>query len=102
VRESADTVWVRAQPPGHYVLQLYASHDMDSIRKFLREYHLAGKAHTVPTRHGGRLWYVVLYGSYPDRTAAVRASATLPPRIQQLKPWPRTFAAVSDVLEKKP
>lgn len=100
--EAAGAAWVRAQPPEHYVLQLYASHDMDSVRKFLRDYHLERKAHTVATRHGRKLWYVVLYGSYRDRTAAGKARATLPPRIQQLKPWPRTFAAVSKVLEKKP
>lgn len=100
--ESADAAWLRSQPREHYVLQLYASTDMASVKKFLHDYHLGDKARTVATRHSGKRWYVVLYGSYRDRAAAARASATLPPRIQQLKPWPRSIAAVDNVLEKKP
>jgi septal ring-binding cell division protein DamX len=42
---------------------------------------------------GGRPWYVVFYGLYPDATAAAAAKADLAAELATLKPIVRPLAA---------
>jgi DamX protein len=37
----------------------------------------------------GETWYVVVYGSYRDRTKAKAAISGLPVALRELKPWVR-------------
>ncbi|WP_254841991.1 SPOR domain-containing protein, partial [Pseudomonas aeruginosa] len=42
----------------------------------------------------GKPFYVVTYGSFPNRAAALAAVKKLPSKVQAGKPWPRTFASI--------
>jgi DamX protein len=42
----------------------------------------------------GKPFYVVTYGSFPSRAAAVAAVKSLSAKAQGGKPWPRTFASI--------
>ena len=45
-------------------------------------------------QHEGRPLYVVTYGSFPSRNAALEAIKKLPPSLQAGKPWVRSFTSV--------
>lgn len=45
-------------------------------------------------QHEGRPLYVVTYGSFPSRNAALEAIKKLPPALQAGKPWVRSFTSV--------
>ena len=44
--------------------------------------------------HQGAAWYVLMYGLYPSRKAALEGRDTLPAKIRKAKPWPRSLKAV--------
>ncbi len=46
----------------------------------------------------GKPLYVITYGSFPSRAAAVTAIKALPAKVQAGKPWPRTVASVQQEL----
>ena len=46
----------------------------------------------------GKPLYVVTYGSFANRDAAVAAIKNLPAKVQAGKPWPRTVASVQQEL----
>ena len=39
-------------------------------------------------------WYVLMYGVYPSRQAALEARDTLPAKGRKNKPWPRSLKSV--------
>ena len=46
----------------------------------------------------GRDWYVLVYGSYSDRSKARRAMNGLPASLSRSVPWVRSFASIHEVL----
>ena len=46
----------------------------------------------------GKPLYVITYGNFSSRDAAVAAIKTLPAKVQAGKPWPRTVASVQQEL----
>jgi DamX protein len=46
----------------------------------------------------GKPLYVITYGSFASRDAAVAAIKNLPAKVQAGKPWPRTVASVQQDL----
>ena len=92
--------WLWSRDPSHVTLQLLAGHDEQGIRRFLRQHRLLGKAAWYRTVRNGRPWFVVVYGDYADRRAARTVIDKLPPELQHLKPWPRTFGDVHAELNR--
>ncbi len=92
--------WLWSRDPSHVTLQLMAGHDEQGIRRFLRQHRLLGKAAWYRTVRNGRPWFVVVYGDYADRRAARAAIDKLPPALQHLKPWPRTFGDIHAELNR--
>jgi DamX protein len=50
------------------------------------------------TDRGGKPWFVLVYGDFSDRDAALKARAALPARLRQGGPWLREFAAIHAIL----
>ena len=46
----------------------------------------------------GKPLYVITYGSFSSRDAALNAIKALPAKVQAGKPWPRTVASVQQEL----
>jgi septal ring-binding cell division protein DamX len=93
-----DLAWLKRQPANHFTLQLLASPQITSLREFVKQHDLAGKAVMFETRtRDGKPWYALAYGSYPSHQAAEQASLTLPAGI---KPWIRRFASVQEGLAR--
>jgi DamX protein len=43
-------------------------------------------------------WYVLMYGIYPDREAALAGRNQLPKTLQNNKPWPRDLKSVHQAI----
>jgi len=68
-----DTQWVDAQPDNNLTLQLLGSHNLKPIRQYIKQYQLSDEARVYPTRHAGKDWYVLLYGSFDSPQQAQQA-----------------------------
>jgi septal ring-binding cell division protein DamX/type II secretory pathway predicted ATPase ExeA len=94
--------WLWSQDPRHFTLQLLGGRSADSVKDFIREHHLGGKAVYFKTWRDGADWYAVVYGVYPDRQAAQQAIKRLPGSLRSGSPWVRSFASVHADLAKSP
>lgn len=89
--------WLMQQPPGAFTLQLLGSRDPASISVFIRNNNLnPAESAFYKGRYREADWYVLLYGLYPDKAAALAARGSLPDRVQKAKPWPRNLKSVQD------
>jgi len=86
------TRWLEGQPGGNYVVQLYATYQRSSAEQFIAQHRLGAQAKVIATVREGKTWYVVIYGSYPDRTRARNAIGGLPDGVRRLSPWVRKIA----------
>ena len=94
--------WIWSQDPQHFTLQLLGSRQEASVRQFVRDHHLEGKATWFRSRQNGRDWYAVIYGVYPDRASALAARNALPAALRRQSPWARSFASIHSELEAAP
>jgi len=92
--QQARNDWVRSQDPTALTLQLFGSHDLENAEAFIQQHHLEQQAHYFLTSHNGEDWYSVVYGVYPDQSAAHKAIASLPVSLSRIKPWIRRFGDV--------
>ena len=93
-----------AEPDGRHSLELYLTDnsDPDRVERFLmraRTLVPLQNLYIVPLESGGRYRIWALYGVYPDREAALRAAASLPPRyLEAFRTLPRSFAELRRAL----
>lgn len=92
------TAWLWSQDPRHFTLQLFGTHQHEGVESFIRQHRLKGKAVMFKTQRSGRDWYVLIYGSYPDRSKAKQAISKLPGSLARSNPWVRSFASIHEVL----
>jgi len=93
--------WLLEQPGSQYSLQLLGTRHEQSIFDYMQQQRLD------PTRcayyrgsfKGGE-WYVLVYGVFPSRQAALDARADLPARVKKDHPWPRSLASVQAAIRE--
>ncbi len=91
--------WLLQQPEQRYSLQLLGSRKADSITDYIRQHKLAMEQSAIYRgKFRGGEWYVLMYGIYPDRQAAIDARAGLPAAVRKDKPWPRTLKSVQTAI----
>ena len=88
------TTWLRGQNPQSYVLQLFGVRDRAAADSFIETQRIENRSTVLATQHEGAPWYIVLYGHYPNRAAAVAAIAKLPEKLTKTKPWARSIASI--------
>jgi septal ring-binding cell division protein DamX len=86
--------WLGSRESSHYTLQLVGARERASIEKFIREHAIAAPYAIFARDLGGRPWYSLVAGDYPDRAAAVAARARLPAGLRARDVWPRTFESI--------
>lgn len=86
--------WLQNQADGNYTLQLMAVKDESTARRFIEAHQLQDKAAYFPVKSTGQTLYAVVYGSYPQRSEAVRAAKDLPSSWDTPKPWIRSFKSI--------
>ncbi len=93
--------WLLQQPPGTFTLQLLGSRDEASITRFIQRYALdPDKTAYYRGRYKNAEWYVLLYGIYPDKAAALAARSALPDKVRKGNPWPRSLKSVQDSIRE--
>jgi septal ring-binding cell division protein DamX len=87
--------WLLEQPETFFSLQLVGSRNEKSIADYIRRHKLDERQAAYYRGHyRGAAWYVLLYGVYPTKTAAVEGRDTLPAKIRKAKPWLRSLESV--------
>jgi len=93
---SASGGWYAGQKPGNYVVQILGTSSEASAQAFVKAQ--GGDYRYFKKNLQGKPLYVVTYGSFANRDAAVAAIKNLPAKVQAGKPWPRTVASVQQEL----
>ncbi len=88
--------WYAGQAPSNYVVQILGTSSEASAQNFVKEQ--GGEYRYFKKLLNGKPLYVVTYGSFANRDAAVSAIKALPAKVQAGKPWPRTVASVQQEL----
>jgi len=88
--------WYSGQKPGNYVVQILGTSSEASAQAFVKEQ--GGDYRYFKKNLQGKPLYVVTYGNFASRDAAVAAIKNLPAKVQAGKPWPRTVASVQQEL----
>jgi DamX protein len=88
--------WYSGQAPGHYVVQILGTSSEATAQAFVAEQ--GGEYRYFKKTLQGKPLYVVTYGNFSDRAAALAAIKVLPAKVQAGKPWPRTVASIQQEL----
>jgi DamX protein len=94
--------WLLKQPGNRYTLQLLGSRHKQPILDYIRRNKLDRErcAYYQGSFKGGE-WYVLVYGVFSSRTAALAARNELPARVQKEKPWARTLASIQTAIREQ-
>ncbi|OLU20593.1 cell division protein [Pseudomonas sp. PA1(2017)] len=90
---SQANAWYAAQNKSHYTLQVLGTSTEASARSFVSQN--GAQYRYFKKMHQGKPLFVITYGSFASRDAAQAAVKTLPAKVQAGKPWPKTFASVT-------
>jgi len=93
---SGNSSWYTGQKPGNYVVQILGTSSETSAQAFVKAQ--GGDYRYFRKSLQGKPLYVVTYGNFANRDAAVAAIKNLPAKVQAGKPWPRTVASVQQEL----
>jgi DamX protein len=88
--------WYAGQAPGNYVVQILGTSSETAAQNFVKEQ--GGEYRYFKKNLQGKPLYVITYGNFANRDAAVAAIKVLPAKVQAGKPWPRTVASVQQEL----
>ena len=94
--KAAGGTWYAGQAPGNYVVQIPGTSSEASAQSFVKEQ--GGEYRYFKKVLNGKPLYVITYGNFSNRDAAVSAIKALPAKVQAGKPWPRTVASVQQEL----
>ena len=86
--------WLAERPGDHYTIQLIAGYKERTLKRFMEQYQVGGKAHVVQAQRQGRTWHVLVTGDYPTREAARNALNRLPRELRDNGIWVRSFASL--------
>jgi DamX protein len=93
--------WLLEQPADLYSLQLLGSRNQKSVVRFIEEHNLdPSKTAYYQGSFKDSEWFVLLYGLYPSREAAIEASQALPAALRKNKPWPRSLESVHSAIRE--
>jgi len=93
--------WVLAQEKSHYTFQLMGSWEKEEVYEFIDKYALVKDVAVFESMRGGRIWYVLLYGSYANKKAAIAASQAWPTPLNTVPSWLRLFENVHQQIKNK-
>ncbi len=94
------TQWWLSQNPNRYTLQLLGTHNIGAVQDFIREQGSIDAFGYFKSKHNDKDWYVVVYGSYRNRSEAIAAAESLPKDIRDLNPWARSARGIQDDIKK--
>lgn len=93
--------WLMERNPQHYTLQMMGSLEENSVLAFIEQQEDKRAFVYFEGRHQNRPWYVLTYGSYASREAALAAINQLPSSLRNQRPWARSFQSVQEDIRKR-
>ena len=94
---SAD--WLRKQPASAHTLQLFGVRERSAAERYRVQQGITTQSAILTGTLDGKPWYVVVYGYYPNRTAAVTAATRLSASLRDTKPWARSIGSLRGALQ---
>ncbi len=95
-KAGAASGWYGSQAPGNYVVQILGTSNEATAQSYVQQQ--GGEYRYFKKTLQGKPLYVITYGSFANRAAALSAIKNLPEKVQAGKPWPRTVASVQQDL----
>lgn len=93
--------WLLEQPEASFSLQLLGSRSEKSVTDFIQRHRLdKSQAAYYKGNYKGSAWYVLMYGVYPSKQAALAARDRLPAKVRKNKPWPRSLLSVQTAIRE--
>jgi DamX protein len=89
-----DVDWIMAQETSFYTFQLMGSWDEQEVNEFIKTHALSGKVARFTSTRQGQPWYVLIYGLYPNKEAALKASEAWSAELAALPTWLRRMDSV--------
>ncbi len=90
--------WLLKQPTNGHVLQLFGVRERGAAQRFVAHHGIAERSVLLSSTLNGKPWYLVTYGYFPNRTAALAAAATLPAPLRATHPWARSIGSLRGAL----
>ncbi len=84
-----------------YTLQLLGSHIESNAIRFIDGLQSKTNVRYFETLYQGKPWFVVIYGQFDNRDAAIASIPKLSKELQDRKPWARSIASVQSDIQKK-
>jgi DamX protein len=88
--------WYKQQASARYTLQVLGTRTEATAQTFIKQN--TAQYHYFRKEHQGQALFVVTYGSFADRAAAQAAINSLPEKVRNDKPWPRTILSIQQEL----
>jgi len=93
--------WLLGLNSRHYTLQVLGTYSERKAVDFIESQKNSRAFAYFKTSYKSQGWYVVLYGEYPDRPAALAAVPRLEQKLRKLKPWSRSLLSVQQDIRKQ-
>lgn len=87
------------KPATTHTVQLLGLSDRAKAEAFVRERGIAAQANILTTQLNGRPFFLIVYGAYPTRAAAVTAMGQLPAKLNDTQPWVRSVGSLRSALK---
>lgn len=97
---SRDEKYILSLPSHSYTLQLLGSSKESKVKEFMKENKLGEKAYYYRSARQGKPWFILVYGNYASKSAALTACNTLPSALRKSQPWPRELNNVQRTIKK--
>lgn len=91
-------VWLKAQNPRHFSVQLIASRKRQVVEGFMARHKIPVRHGILRIRRGKETWFILLAGAYPDAVAARKSVARLPAEVRANGPWVRSLMSIQGAL----
>lgn len=86
--------WLKRQNPEHFTVQILGVGSEAALTAYYASHKLSEPMAYYRTDRGGKGWYVLLAGVYPDADTARRAIASFPAAIRDNNPWIRRIGDI--------
>ena len=100
--KGVDNAWYRERAPHRAVIQMGAFNDEKAALGFIKKHAPSAHVtewHLYSQTKNNQVLYTVTAGDFTSTDSARKALAHLPTALQKLKPYPRSFASIREVLK---
>lgn len=99
-RFSRDETFLLNQNPTSFTLQVMAASKREPLEDFVNKQQNRDSLFLYQGQRGGKAWFIVTAGIYPNREAATAAIANLPSEQKKGGPWPRQLQNIQGEIQE--